>query len=233
MAGRPRFERTPDGRRLVVSRTVEADPDAVWDLLTDTTRWPDWGPSVAGVPATAHRVEPRGADCLVAFEIPLVAAPYALVRDRALVPGATDPDSRGYGTDTDRENCPSSPRLFLDARFAHFVNVLAHSLAVTLVGRASIVPPVLGGRSLGESLATLVTVQLARGTVVYVEFELEFCAKGPLAVPTDVRHGPEFGTIPYMYPGSFTSVGFSTESRPNRVPAPGSPPVRDRDPSPM
>ncbi|PSP34005.1 polyketide cyclase [Halobacteriales archaeon QH_10_67_22] len=126
MAGRPRFERTPDGRRLVVSRTVDADSDAVWDLLTDTIRWPDWGPSVsgvrardryiragttgrvqvvggpwipfevgtcrpyrwtwrvAGVPATAHRVEPRGADCLVAFEIPLVAAPYILVCDRAL-----------------------------------------------------------------------------------------------------------------------------------------------------
>jgi uncharacterized protein YndB with AHSA1/START domain len=39
-----------------------------------------WRWSVAGVPATAHCVEPLGpAACRVSFEVPLWAAPYALV----------------------------------------------------------------------------------------------------------------------------------------------------------
>ncbi|MFB6141447.1 MAG: SRPBCC family protein [Halosimplex sp.] len=49
MAGLPRIERTPDGRRLVVGRVVAADADAAWDVLTDTARWPEWGPSVSAV----------------------------------------------------------------------------------------------------------------------------------------------------------------------------------------
>jgi len=44
-------ERTSSGRRLVVSRHVAADRDAVWRLLTDTERWPDWGPSVTDADA--------------------------------------------------------------------------------------------------------------------------------------------------------------------------------------
>lgn len=47
--GTPRIERTPDGRRLVVDRVVAADPDDVWTVLTDTERWPEWGPSVSDV----------------------------------------------------------------------------------------------------------------------------------------------------------------------------------------
>jgi len=43
------IERTPDGRRLVVRRTVDAPVEVVWDVLTDTTRWPDWGPSITAV----------------------------------------------------------------------------------------------------------------------------------------------------------------------------------------
>ncbi|WP_262176881.1 SRPBCC family protein [Haloarcula laminariae] len=42
-------ERTPDGRRLLVRRTVDAPIDAVWTVLTDTRRWPDWGPSITAV----------------------------------------------------------------------------------------------------------------------------------------------------------------------------------------
>ena len=120
------FERTPDGPRLVVSREITATPADAWRLLTDTRRWPAWGPSVvgvacedrfivagsrghvrtvgglelpfrvtacadrrwtwrvAGVPATGHRVEPLGDRCRVAFEVPSLAAPYALVCRRAL-----------------------------------------------------------------------------------------------------------------------------------------------------
>ncbi|EMA52225.1 SRPBCC family protein [Halococcus salifodinae] len=119
-------ERTPDGPRLVVSREIDATPDVAWSLLTDTHRWPEWGPSivgvtsenrfvqagtrghvrtigglelpfrvtecanrrwawrVAGVPATGHRVEPLGAGCRAVFEVPPLAAPYALVCRRAL-----------------------------------------------------------------------------------------------------------------------------------------------------
>jgi hypothetical protein len=42
-------ERTPAGRRLTVSRVVDAPADAAWTLLTDTARWSEWGPSVAAV----------------------------------------------------------------------------------------------------------------------------------------------------------------------------------------
>ena len=120
--------RTPDGRRLEVSRVVDAPADAVWELLTDPSRWPEWGPSVgavdceaerietgttgrvrvagvwipfevdgcddegyrwtwrvAKVPATGHRVEPLGEHrCRAVFEVPLLAAGYGVVCERAL-----------------------------------------------------------------------------------------------------------------------------------------------------
>jgi len=53
----PRIERTPDGRRLVVERIVDADPESVWTLLTDTDRWPDWGPSVSAVRSSDRVIE--------------------------------------------------------------------------------------------------------------------------------------------------------------------------------
>lgn len=34
---------------LDVRRNVEATPEFVWELLTDTLRWPEWGPSVTAV----------------------------------------------------------------------------------------------------------------------------------------------------------------------------------------
>jgi hypothetical protein len=43
------LERTPAGRRLVVRRAVRAPRDAVWDVLTDTEQWSDWGPSISAV----------------------------------------------------------------------------------------------------------------------------------------------------------------------------------------
>ena len=32
-----------------VSRVMTTSPDAAWDLLTDTTRWAEWSPTVAAV----------------------------------------------------------------------------------------------------------------------------------------------------------------------------------------
>lgn len=119
------LERTPDGRRVVVAREVDARPKDAWDLLIDTERWPDWGPSVravecdrryiesgttgevrvpggvglpfeitscrdrrwtwrvARIPATGHFVDGDG-QCRIGFEIPPLAAGYALVCGRAL-----------------------------------------------------------------------------------------------------------------------------------------------------
>ena len=122
VTGRPDVERTPDGYRLVASRTLDAPADVVWRVLVEPARWPTWGPSITAVdcaddriragttgrvrtvgglwlpfeittcddyrwtwrigpvPATGHRVTPLGPDrCRVAFEVPLLAAPYVLV----------------------------------------------------------------------------------------------------------------------------------------------------------
>lgn len=43
-----------------------------------------WTWRVAGVPATGHRVEPHPDGCRAVFEVPLPAAPYAVVCERAL-----------------------------------------------------------------------------------------------------------------------------------------------------
>jgi hypothetical protein len=43
------IEHTPDGRRLVVTRPIDAPAETVWRVLTDTARWPEWGPSIVAV----------------------------------------------------------------------------------------------------------------------------------------------------------------------------------------
>lgn len=43
------IERTPHGCRVVVAHTIDAPADIVWSILTDTERWPEWGPSIAAV----------------------------------------------------------------------------------------------------------------------------------------------------------------------------------------
>ena len=44
---------------LEIGRDLTAPADAAWDLLVDTRRWPDWGPTVAGAEVTAGGDGPR------------------------------------------------------------------------------------------------------------------------------------------------------------------------------
>jgi len=40
-----------------ISRCIKASPEALWDILTDTTRWPTWGPSVVDVQCPHKRIQ--------------------------------------------------------------------------------------------------------------------------------------------------------------------------------
>jgi hypothetical protein len=115
-------------QNIAVRRAFRSTCSRIWELLTDTTTWPQWGPSVravecrerfirqgtsgriktplgiwlpfsiagyeegrfwswsvAGIPATGHRVEPQeDGFCQLTFEVPVLAAPYAYVCKIAL-----------------------------------------------------------------------------------------------------------------------------------------------------
>jgi hypothetical protein len=88
------------------------------------------------------------------------------------------------------------------------VNIVVDPGPVTVVVRTAIVPAVLRGRSLRESVAAFVTVELSVRARVAVEFEFEFCAKGPFAVPTNMRHIRNYRFIPYSDTGTFTAASF-------------------------
>ncbi len=114
--------------QVSVGKFYRASPLLVWDLITDTTQWPRWGPTVkrvrfperfirkgscgqvltafgiwlpfaideyedvsfwswkvATIKATGHRVQAsETGGCYLWFEVPMVAAPYALVCQMAL-----------------------------------------------------------------------------------------------------------------------------------------------------
>lgn len=44
--------------RVEISSKIDASPERVWELLTDTTMWPLWGPSVAHVECRTRLIEP-------------------------------------------------------------------------------------------------------------------------------------------------------------------------------
>ncbi len=52
-----RFGRTPDGRRLEVAGEFDAPADLLWELLTDTTEWAEWGPMVEAVLCADRRIQ--------------------------------------------------------------------------------------------------------------------------------------------------------------------------------
>jgi hypothetical protein len=41
-----------------VAAEIEAPAEVVWNLVADTSRWPEWGPSVRAVQASQRRVSP-------------------------------------------------------------------------------------------------------------------------------------------------------------------------------
>jgi hypothetical protein len=43
---------------LETRRRVEAGADRAWDLLVDTARWPEWGPSVRAVDCATRHIGP-------------------------------------------------------------------------------------------------------------------------------------------------------------------------------
>ncbi|WP_420182604.1 SRPBCC family protein [Haloarcula sp. KBTZ06] len=51
------IKKTPDGRRLIVRHDVDASVDTVWDVLTDTDCWSDWGPSVTTVETDTRYID--------------------------------------------------------------------------------------------------------------------------------------------------------------------------------
>jgi hypothetical protein len=70
VAGSTGHVTTVGGVRLPFEVTTCADGRWTWD--------------VAGLPATGHRVVADGDGCVAAIEVPLLAAPYAVVCRRAL-----------------------------------------------------------------------------------------------------------------------------------------------------
>lgn len=63
------LSRTPDGLRLEVARTIDAPVETLWDLLTDTTRWPEWAPTVREVDCEERYVR-EGTTGRVRLDVP-------------------------------------------------------------------------------------------------------------------------------------------------------------------
>ena len=114
--------------RVSVGKRYHYPPPVLWDIITDTEKWPLWGPTVrrvqspdryirkgsrgrvctsfniwlpfeiieyehacfwnwkvASIKATGHRLQDVDAEgCILWFDVPLVAAPYALICRMAL-----------------------------------------------------------------------------------------------------------------------------------------------------
>ncbi len=60
---------------IEVGLTVEVPSDAVWDILVDTARWPEWGPTVRAVACPDRFLTPRSRGrirTVLGFSVPFV-----------------------------------------------------------------------------------------------------------------------------------------------------------------
>ena len=73
-----RLTGTPDGLRWVVERDVDAPVGTVWDILTDTGRWPEWGPVIADVESSTRHVE-TGTTGRIRFQGTVVPVPFEVL----------------------------------------------------------------------------------------------------------------------------------------------------------
>lgn len=106
----------PDRRLRAESRGRVRTPVGIWVPFT-VTRFDDgrsWAWTVAGIPATTHLVEPVAGGCRVTFEVPALAAPYALVcraalrRIERLCHAVPPPDSSDGSPSSDPGPAPST-----------------------------------------------------------------------------------------------------------------------------
>lgn len=77
MNARTRIADTPDGRRIEVSRELPVPVGRAWSLLTDTRRWPDWGPSVRGVDCADREISPGSSGTVET--VPGIEVPFDVV----------------------------------------------------------------------------------------------------------------------------------------------------------
>lgn len=60
-------------RRLWVDQTIDAPAERVWDLLTNTAAWPEWGPTVRSATLDGEELEAGATGTVrtsVGFELP-------------------------------------------------------------------------------------------------------------------------------------------------------------------
>jgi hypothetical protein len=62
---------TADGRRIEVSRRVDTPVERAWEVLTDTERWPSWGPTV-----TEARADRRFVRAGTRGEVQVLSGPW-------------------------------------------------------------------------------------------------------------------------------------------------------------
>ncbi|MFB6087493.1 MAG: SRPBCC family protein [Haloarculaceae archaeon] len=76
------LERTPDGRRLCVSREIPAPAETVWNVLVDTRQWSEWGPSVSAVDCADRRIRRGSTGRVQVLGGPWVPFEITTCRDR-------------------------------------------------------------------------------------------------------------------------------------------------------
>lgn len=52
------LDSTDRGRRITITRRVDAPAEDAWEVLTDTEQWHEWGPPVTGVDYPGTTVSP-------------------------------------------------------------------------------------------------------------------------------------------------------------------------------